>query len=72
MSAQRIKSPLLVRMPKDLKTWLETRSIRNFRSQNSELVAILTALREGEESGSGFERFANPSGIPGTVELFQE
>jgi len=52
-----------IRLPEDLKEWMETRSIRNFRSQNAELVAILSALRDGEERGQGFERFANPSGI---------
>lgn len=51
-----------VRMPSDLKAWLEDRSIKNFRSMNAELVAILTALREGEEAdapGEGFRRFAS-------------
>lgn len=51
-----------IRMPGDLKAWLETRSIRNFRSLNAELIAILTALRAGEESdpeSEGFHRFAS-------------
>jgi len=61
-----------VRLPADLKDWLETRSIRNFRSMNAELVAMLTAIREGEKTGSGFEKFANPSGIPGDTRLFEE
>ncbi|MEQ1938035.1 hypothetical protein ABMA46_07265 [Mesorhizobium sp. CN5-321] len=62
-------SPTSIRFPEDLKQWAETRSIRNHRSVSAEVVAILTAVREGEETGSGFERFANPSGTPGTVEL---
>jgi hypothetical protein len=33
---------LLVRLPEDLKSWIETRSIRNFRAMNSEVVAILS------------------------------
>lgn len=49
-----------VRLPADVKAWLESRSIRNFRSMNKELVAILTALRAGEENDpEGFKRFAS-------------
>lgn len=58
-----------VRLPADLKAWIENRSIRNFRSMNAEINAILSAVRHGEEQRSGMECFANPSGIPGTVEL---
>jgi len=61
-----------IRLPEDLKGWMEARSIRNFRSQNAELVAILSAIREGEKTGSGFEKLANPSGIPGNTPLFEE
>lgn len=64
--------PFGLRLPRDLKQWAEDRSIRNGRSLNAEITAILAALREGEKTGDGFEHFANPSGIPGTVELFQE
>lgn len=60
-----------VRLPADLKDWLETRSIRNFRSMNAELVAMLSAIREGEKTGSGFEKLANPSGISGDTPLFE-
>lgn len=50
-----------IRLPEDLKEWVETRSIRNFRSMNKELVAILTALRAGEEDDpEGCHRFARP------------
>ncbi|MCJ2873931.1 Arc family DNA-binding protein [Agrobacterium sp. 33MFTa1.1] len=59
-----------VRLPADLKEWLETRSIRNHRSINKELVAVLSAVREGEKTGSGFEKLANPSGIPVDTPLF--
>lgn len=51
-----------IRVPANLKEWLEDRTILNFRSMNAELVAILTAVREGEETdapGEGFRRFAS-------------
>jgi plasmid stability protein len=67
----RTSTPTSIRIPSDLKEWLETRSIRNFRSMNAELVAILSAIREGEASGTGIEKFANPSGIPGDTPLFE-
>lgn len=54
-----------VRIPFDLKQWLEARSIRNHRSMSKELVAILSVIREGEANGDGLEKLANPSGIPG-------
>lgn len=60
-----------IRLPEDLKGWMEARSTRNFRSQNAELVAILSAIREGEKTGSGFEKLANPSGIPGDTPLLE-
>lgn len=62
MTHTRTSSPTSVRIPADLKDWLEDRSIRHFRSMNAELIAILTALREGEETdaeGQGFRRFAS-------------
>lgn len=62
-------SMMRTRLPPDLKKWLETRSIRNFRSMNAEIVAILFELRCHEQQGTGLEYFANPSGIPGTIEL---
>jgi plasmid stability protein len=52
---------LKLRLPEDLKIWVENRSIRHHRSTNKELVAILDALRKGEETdapGEGFHRFA--------------
>lgn len=50
-----------IRVPEDLKEWLEGRSIRNFRSMNKELVAILASIREGEENDpEGFRRLARP------------
>lgn len=51
-----------IRVLQDLKIWLEERSIRNFRSMNAELNAILAAIREGEITdtpGNGFHRFAS-------------
>ncbi|WP_119257085.1 Arc family DNA-binding protein [Shinella zoogloeoides] len=59
-----------IRLPEDLKAWLENRSIRNFRSMNKELVALLSAIRDGEENGANFEKLANPSGISGDTPLF--
>ncbi|WLR96584.1 hypothetical protein [Shinella sumterensis] len=59
-----------VRIPFDLKQWLEARSIRNHRSMSKELVAILSVIREGEANGGGLEKLANPSGIPGDAPLF--
>ena len=50
---------LKIRVPADLKDWVEDRSIRNFRKMNAEVLAILTAVRKGEEDDpEGFRRFA--------------
>ena len=62
--------PFGLRLPSDLKKWAEARSIRNARSLNAEITAILSAIRDGEENGDGFEKLANPSGIPGDTPLF--
>lgn len=59
-----------IRLPNELRAWAETRSIRNYRSLSAEIVAILTAVRCGEIEMNGFERLANPSHIPGSLELF--
>ncbi|EKF17161.1 Arc family DNA-binding protein [Nitratireductor pacificus] len=59
-----------IRLPIEIKEWAESRSIRNHRSMSAEIVAILSAIRDGEKTGTGFEGFANPSGIPGDVPLF--
>lgn len=64
------RKQLTTYLPVDLKGWLEVRSVRNHRSMNSELIAILSAIRDDEANGSGFERLANPSGVPGAIELF--
>lgn len=60
-----------LRIPAELKEWIKTRSIRNVRSTNTEIQAILAAVKQGEEAGTGFERFANSSGILATVKLFE-
>ena len=60
-----------IRLPEDLKGWMEARSIRNFRSQNAELVAILSTIRDGEKNSNGFEKLANPSGISGDAPLLE-
>jgi hypothetical protein len=59
-----------IRLPIEIKEWAENRSIRNHRSMSAEIVAILSAIRDGEKAGSGFEKFANPSGISGDTPLF--
>lgn len=64
--------PTSVRIPSELKQWLEARSIRNHRSMSRELIAIMSAIRDGEKTGNGFEKLANPSGIPGDEPLFGE
>ena len=38
-----------IRLPEDLKKWVESRSIRNCRKMNGEIVALLSAIRRGEE-----------------------
>lgn len=43
---------LKVRLPEDLKAWVERRSARNFRSMNGEIIAILTEVHKGEEKGT--------------------
>jgi hypothetical protein len=59
-STQSERATMKIRLPRDLKDWLEDRSIRNFRAMNAELVAILSTLRKGEdEDPEGFRRFAN-------------
>lgn len=63
-------SEMRIRLPKELKEWAENRSIRNHRSMNGEIVAILSAIRDGEKNGDGSEKLANPSGIPGIKPLF--
>lgn len=53
--------PTSIRLPDDLKQWLEERSARHFRSQNSELIAILDAIRNGEASDpNSFREHPNP------------
>lgn len=52
---------LMIRLPQELKQWIEDRSIRNFRSMNAEVLAILDAVRTGEDDDpAGFRRFARP------------
>jgi plasmid stability protein len=56
-----METTFTLRLPRDLKDWVEDRSIRHHRSMNKELVAILAAIRAGEETdvpGEGFHRFA--------------
>lgn len=53
-----------IRVPLELKTWIENRSIRNHRKMNGEIVAVLSAIREAENTGDGFASFAKPSVIP--------
>lgn len=47
-------NPISVRIPADLKQWLEERSIRNHRSMNAELVHMLSSLKRGAEAEAVF------------------
>lgn len=60
-----------IRLPMEIKEWAENRSIRNHRSMSAEIVAILSVIREGEKTGSGFEKLANPSGVSGNTPLLE-
>ena len=48
-----------IRFPAQLREWIEDRSIRNHRSMNNEIVAILSAIRESEEIEPNFKHFGN-------------
>jgi Arc-like DNA binding domain len=43
------RDKLVVRMPKDVKTWLEKEAARTGASQNSEIVRSLRARMESEQ-----------------------
>lgn len=38
-----------IRIPVDVKKWVEERATRNFRSMNAEILTILDAVKNGEE-----------------------
>jgi hypothetical protein len=40
---------LLVRLPQDVKTWIEQESARNLASQNSEIIRSIRARMEAEQ-----------------------
>lgn len=62
--------PFGLRLPLELKEWIENRSIRNYRSMNGEIVAILSAIRDDENKGGDLVTIANPSGVAGDKPLF--
>jgi hypothetical protein len=49
MSPRKITAPILVRLPVDIKIWLEIQACRNGASQNSEIVRCIRARMDGEQ-----------------------
>jgi len=45
-------SPFGVRMPEELKNWLKQRAVRNRRSANSEILAMLESIRSSEKENA--------------------
>ena len=43
------RQPLVVRLPHDIKAWLESEALRNGGSQSSEVVRILRARLDNEQ-----------------------
>lgn len=52
--------PTSVRLPAELREWIEERSYRHIRSLSAEIVAVLDAVRRGEQHDEGFKHFASP------------
>lgn len=48
--------PYSLRMPDDVKQWLEQRALANNRSMNAEVVTILQDLMTGRLEQQAFER----------------
>ena len=53
MSPRKITAPILVRLPVDIKIWLETQAWRNGASQNSEIVRCIRARMDDEQKAKG-------------------
>ena len=49
MGAKRKTIAVLVRLPPDVKVWLEREATRNFASQNSEVVRSVRLRMEGKQ-----------------------
>ncbi|MBY3416770.1 Arc family DNA-binding protein [Rhizobium laguerreae] len=49
MTVQEMSKPFGLRMPPELKRWLDTRAERNGRSINSEIVQMITAAKRAEQ-----------------------
>lgn len=49
MEGARKINPVQLRMPEDLKVWLQHKAVDNYRSLNGELVARLLKDREREQ-----------------------
>ncbi len=47
------KKQLLVRIPEDLKAWLEERAGENLRTVSSELQVILSPVKAADEAATG-------------------
>ena len=51
--AQRESAPILVRLPRDVKTWIERQAARNGASQNSEIIRSIRLRMDGENRVAG-------------------
>jgi hypothetical protein len=49
MTPMKPMAPILVRLPVDMKIWLEMEATRNCASQNSEIVRTIRARMDGEQ-----------------------
>ncbi|MBY5733406.1 MULTISPECIES: Arc family DNA-binding protein [Rhizobium] len=49
MTAQQAIKPFGLRIPPELKTWLDTRAVQNGRSVNSEIVQMIKAAKKAEQ-----------------------
>jgi hypothetical protein len=43
------RQPLSIRLPREIKTWLEAEAARNDRTQNSEIIRTLRARMDAEQ-----------------------
>lgn len=66
-------NPVSIRIPNELKHWAENRSIRNYRSLSSEVIAILASARNDELQIKSMGKQSGPSSIATvTTELIAE
>ncbi|MGO8094422.1 Arc family DNA-binding protein [Rhizobium leguminosarum] len=52
MIAQQFIKPFGLRMPPELKTWLDGRAEENGRSLNSEIVQMIKAAKQAEQKAT--------------------